>query len=98
METSRVFSAMFSMERKVGNSSIFAGTAIECMKKPYLGEKGHIAIGTNNVDWAVYHLGLDGVEFDETTRKTDAKGHTTAIYILDKHDSFGGFAVHLVRK
>lgn len=98
METSRAFSAVFGMEQKAGNSSIFAGTAIECMKKPYLGEKGHIAIGTNNVDRAIYHLGLDGVEFDETTRKTDAKGHTTAIYILDQHNSFGGFAVHLVRK
>lgn len=98
VETSRAFSTVFSMEQKFGDSSIFAGTAIECMEKSYLGEKGHIAIGTNNVERVIYHLGLDGMEFDETTRKTDAKGHTTAIYVLDKHDGFGGFAVHLARK
>lgn len=98
METSRAFSTVFGMAQKTGNSSVFAGTAIECMKAPYLGEHGHIAIGTNNVDRAIYHLGLDGVEFDESTRKTDAKGRTTAIYIHDKYHSFGGFAVHLVQK
>lgn len=95
METSRAFSTVFGMAQKVGNSSVFAGTAIECMKAPYLGEHGHIAIGTNNVDRAVYHLGLDGVEFDESTRKTDAKGRTSAIYLKE---TFGGFAVHLVQK
>lgn len=94
-KTAKAFSAVFGLEYKPGNSSVFAGTAVECMKKPYLGERGHIAIGANNVDRAVYHLGLQGVEFDESTRKTDAKGKTTAIYLKD---SFGGFAVHLVRK
>lgn len=98
VKTSRAFSDVFGMAQKAGNSSIFAGTAIECMKAPYLGEKGHIAIGTNSVDRAVYHLGLDGVEFDESTRKTDAKGRTTAIYLRDKDGGFGGFAVHLVQK
>ena len=98
METSRAFSAVFGMAQKVGNSSVFAGTAVECMKAPYLGKHGHIAIGTNSVDRAVYHLGLEGVEFDESTRKTDAKGRTTAIYLEDRHNSFGGFAVHLVQK
>lgn len=96
--TAQSFSSVFGMVQKTGNSSIFAGTAIECMKAPYLGEKGHIAIGTNSVDRAVYHLGLDGVEFDEATRKTDAKGRTTAIYLRDGHGGFGGFAVHLVQK
>ena len=64
------------------------------MKKPYLGKNGHIAIGTNNVDRAVYHLGLQGVSFNEESRKTDAKGNTTAIYLQEE---FGGFAVHLVK-
>ena len=56
---------------------------------------GHIAIGTNNVDRAVYHLGLRGVTFDESSRKTDAKGNTKAIYLKDE---LAGFAVHLVKK
>ena len=93
--TAKMFSAVFGLEYKPGNSSIFAGSAVECMKKPYLGASGHIAIGTLNVDRAVYHLGLQGVEFDEATRKTDARGNTKAIYLKD---NFGGFAVHLLQK
>ena len=43
------FESLFGFARKKGNSSVFAGTALEAMKSPYLGEKGHIAIGTNSV-------------------------------------------------
>lgn len=94
-KTARAFAAVFGMECKPGNSSVFAGTAVECMKEPFLGEHGHIAIGVNSVDRAVYHLGLQGVEFDESTRKTNAQGRTSAIYLKE---TFGGFAVHLVQK
>lgn len=93
-KTAAAFSAVFGLEYKPGNSSIFAGSVLECMKKPYLGKNGHIAIGTHNVDRAVYHLGLQGVTFNEESRKTDAKGNTTAIYLREE---FGGFAVHLVK-
>ncbi|MBS7219058.1 MAG: hypothetical protein KH028_06530 [Oscillospiraceae bacterium] len=47
------------------------------------------------MDRAVYHLGLRGVTFDESSRKTDAKGNTKAIYLKDE---LAGFAVHLVKK
>ena len=93
--TAQMFSTVFGWEYKPGNSSVFSGTAVQCMKTPYLGERGHIAVGTNNVDRAMYHLGLHGITFDESTRKTDAKGKTKAIYLKD---SFCGFAVHLVQK
>ena len=93
--TAKTIAALFGFEYKPGNSSDFAGSAVECMKSPYLGTNGHIGIGTNSVDRAVYHLGLQGVEFDEATRKTDPKGKTKAIYLKGE---FGGFAVHLVQK
>lgn len=38
--------------------------------------EGPLAMRTSSVDRAIYHLGLDGVEFDESTRGTDAKGRT----------------------
>ena len=79
--------AFFGFDYKPGNSSIFAGSAVECMKAPYLGKNGHIAIATNNLDRAVYHLGRQGVEFDESTRKPKA------IYLKGE---VGGFAIHLV--
>ena len=93
-QTADAFSKMFGFTKKTGNSSIFAGTAVEVMKTPYLGANGHIAVGTNYIERAIYHLQLQGFEFDESTRKTDDKGNTKAIYFKGE---FGGFAVHLVQ-
>jgi len=90
----RQFSALFGMPFKQGSSSDFSGTAVEWCKTPFPGPKGHIAIGTNNVDRAVYHLSRQGVKFREETRKTDDKGHIKVIYLAEE---FGGFAVHLVK-
>ena len=88
-QAARTLCALFGFDYKPGNSSIFAGGAVECMKAPYLGKNGHIAIGTNSLDRAVYHLGRRGVEFDESTRKPKA------IYLKGE---VGGFAIHLVQK
>ena len=64
------------------------------MKKPGRGTHGHIAIKTNNVDRAIYHLGLRGVKFDMDS-KVVKNGKTTAIYMADE---IAGFAIHLVQK
>ncbi len=93
--TASFFSSMFGFEKKVGGSSIFAGTGLEVMKKPYLGAKGHIGIRTNYIERAMYHLECRGIEFDPETAKKDAKGNLKAIYIKGE---VGGFAVHLVQK
>ena len=94
-KTASAFEAIFGMTKKAGGSSIFAGTAVEVMKTPYLGANGHIAIGTNYIERAVYHLERQGVVFDEGTAKKDDKGNLKAIYLKDE---IGGFAVHLVQK
>ena len=41
------FAFIFGMAAKDGNSSIFAGSALEVMKTPYLVKNGHIAIRKN---------------------------------------------------
>lgn len=88
------FAKLFGFEKKTGNSSVFAGGAVEVMKAPYLGAHGHIAIGTNYIDRAVYHMELQGFEFaPETAKYKDGK--LTAIYLKGE---LGGFAVHLVQK
>lgn len=88
------FEKLFGFTKKAGNSSIFAGTGIEVMKSPYLGAKGHIAIGTNYIERAVYHMELQGFEFDMDTAKYK-DGKMTAVYLKGEQ---GGFAVHLVQK
>ena len=91
----KAFSAIFGLPCKEGNSSDFAGTVVECCKVKKPGANGHIAIGTNNVDRAIYHLGRQGVKFLDADKVVDAAtGKTKAVYLAD---DFGGFAVHLVR-
>ena len=92
--TASAFEKLFGFEKKSGNSSVFAGTAVEVMKSKYLGTNGHIAIGTNYIERAIYHMEKNGVEFDRETEKRDAKGNLKAIYIRE----VGGFASHLVQK
>lgn len=89
------FESMFGFTKNIGNSSIFLGTGIEVMKEPYLGKKGHIAIQTNHINRAVYHLSNQGYSFNEESRKYNKNNELTAIYFREE---IGEFAVHLVQK
>ena len=94
-KTAETLGMLLNMAVKPGNSSIFVGKKeFEIMKKPGRGTHGHIAIGTNNVDRAIYHLGRRGVKFDMDS-KVVKNGKTTAIYMADE---IAGFAIHLVQK
>ena len=95
MKTAETLGALLNMAVKPGNSSIFVGKKeFEIMKKPGSGTHGHIAIRTNNVDRAIYHLGLRGVKFDMDSKNVK-NGKTVAIYMADE---IAGFAIHLVQK
>ncbi len=87
-------SSLFGMENRPAESSFFVGKGFEVMNFMGKGTNGHIAIAANDVDRAVYHLGLSGATFDESTRLTDKNG-TKFIYL---NGEFGGFAIHLTRK
>ena len=88
------FDSAFGFAKKVGNSSVFASTYVECMKAPFKGDMGHIAVSTNSVKRAVYQLKQRGYECDESSFKYDKAGNLTVAYLKDQ---FGGFAVHLVQ-
>jgi 2-dehydro-3-deoxyphosphogluconate aldolase/(4S)-4-hydroxy-2-oxoglutarate aldolase len=64
------------------------------MKTPYLGKNGHIAIMTNYIDRAIYHLEQRGYTFNEESKKYK-NDKLVAIYL---NEDFGGFAVHLLQK
>lgn len=90
------FSMVFGMPVKEGKSSVFAGTALEVMKSPYLGKCGHIAVRTNYIERAVNYLStVLGVAFNEGSAKRDDAGKLKAVYL---EEEIGGFAVHLVQK
>ncbi|MBP1755706.1 MAG: hypothetical protein H6Q59_2104 [Firmicutes bacterium] len=88
------FSDAFGFTKNAGISSIFSGTAIEVMKESYLGKNGHIAMMTNYIDRAIFHLEQRGLSFNQDSKKYK-NDKLVAIYLKDE---FGGFAVHLLQK
>ena len=94
MKVANLIGAMLNMKVAPGNSSIFVGNKeFEIMKKPGRGTNGHIAIGCNNVDRAIYHLSQRGVKFDLDSKNVK-NGKTVACYM---EGELAGFAFHLVQ-
>ncbi|MBD5161615.1 MAG: VOC family protein [Oscillibacter sp.] len=94
LKAAKMFETLFGLTVKEGNSSVFAGTAVEVMKAPYKGTHGHIGIGTPDVAAAQAELEAKGFAFDPDTAKHKPDGTLNAIYLKDE---ICGFAVHLVK-
>lgn len=86
--------ALMGMPIKEGNSSNFVGTGVEINKYMGRGKHGHIAIGTNSVKRAKWHLEQRGYKFIEDSAVVK-NGKLIAIYL---EDEVAGFAIHLVQK
>jgi 2-dehydro-3-deoxyphosphogluconate aldolase/(4S)-4-hydroxy-2-oxoglutarate aldolase len=89
------FESMFNFTKNQGNNSIFAGTGIEVMTAPHLGKRGHIAIGTNYINRALYYLQKQGYCFDMEAATYDKTGALKTVYFKDE---VGDFALHLLQK
>ncbi len=94
LATAKKIAALTNLPIKEGNSSNFVGTGFEVMKKNGRGAKGHIAIGTNSVARAKWHLENRGFKFIEESAVVK-NGKLIAIYL---EDEIAGFAFHLVQK
>ena len=94
MDVANRFSALFGWPMKDGNSSAFAGTYVEAMKSPYLGARGHIAVGCNSAARAKAYLEGQGFAFNEESAKLK-DGKLATIYLKEE---IGGFAVHLIQR
>ena len=88
------FASIFGVEKAEGNSSIFVNQMVEVMKGQGKGKNGHIAVGTNYVDRAVYHLEKRGFTFDESSKQFNEDGTLKFIYFTEE---IGGFAIHLTQ-
>ena len=100
-QTAKTLCALFDLEYKPGNSSIFAGSAVECNKAPGRGAMGHIAIGTNNVDRAVYHLSLIhicGLPAAEVTFRTAAAEEAIRRIVAEVPDMLVGAGTVLTKE
>ena len=87
--------ALFGLEKKVGNSSFFADTQIEIMKKIGRGKNGHLCISTHNVDRALSYLSRFGFKpvMESASYLGEVGKSPLKVVYLDKE--IGGFAVHL---
>lgn len=94
-KTAQMLSILTGKEVKDGNKSMFVTSQFELMKAKGPGRCGHIAILTNSVDRAVYHLSARGVKFDESTATFNPDGTRKFIYLAEE---YGGFGIHFIQK
>ena len=90
-----LLSVTFNLTPKHGNKSEFAGSYFECMKAPFLGTNGHIAMGTPDLEAAVEELKGKGYTFNMDTAAYTDEGKLKNVYL---NGEFGGFAVHIMQK
>lgn len=93
-KTATLLCSIFDFDYNDTELSVFTGSAVEVMKFMGRGSLGHVAIGADNVDRAEYYLRQRGFSFDESTRRVDAAGRTTFLYLTEE---IGGFAFHLTK-
>lgn len=86
---------MFNLEPRHGNKSEFGGTYFECMKTPFLGSSGHIAMKTEDLELAVEELKDKGFSFNMDTAAYTEDGKLKNVYL---NGEYGGFAIHIMQK
>lgn len=95
LHLAQLLSRMFNLEPRHGQKSEFAGSAFECMKAPFLGSKGHIAMVTPDLESAVAELKEKGFALRMDTASYHEDGTLKNVYL---DGEFGGFAIHIMQK
>ena len=85
---------VFNLTPRHGNKSEFAGNLFECMKSPFLGTHGHVAMGTDDLEAAVAELKEKGFAFKMDTAAYNEEGKLKNIYL---DGEFGGLAIHIMQ-
>ena len=81
---------MFNLAPRHGQKSEFAGPYFECMKAPFHGKNGHIAMQTPDLESAVAELKEKGFSFREETAAYDDAGKLKNIYLAGEYGGFAG--------
>ncbi|MGM0169399.1 hypothetical protein IGI39_003715 [Enterococcus sp. AZ135] len=90
-----LLSSIFNLTPRHGQKSEFAGDYFECMRSPYLGKNGHIAMRTPDLESAMEELKEKGLVFNMDTAAYAEDGKLKNIYL---DGEFGGFAIHILKK
>lgn len=95
MDSAEKLDSFLALGIRSGNSSIFCGKAVECMKTKYFGEKGHIGFYTNSVQRARAWFSANGISVLEDSIRVDGNGKLVSFYLKEE---VAGFAVHVVKR
>ncbi|MEG2367073.1 MAG: bifunctional 4-hydroxy-2-oxoglutarate aldolase/2-dehydro-3-deoxy-phosphogluconate aldolase [Oscillospiraceae bacterium] len=88
------FENAFGFPKIDGGGSVFAGTEVEVMKRPFHGALGHIALLTSCADRALPFLIKKGLTpIEDSLFYKDGR-----LFVVYFQEDFGGFAVHLLQK
>lgn len=93
LTSAKALDCFFALGVKEGNSSIFTGKAVECMKTPFYGANGHIGFYCNSVPRALAWFRARQIPIREESVRTDAQGNMISFYL---EEEINGFAVHVV--
>lgn len=77
-----------------GSFLVFAQLGIDFIKYHGKGTHGVVTVGANYIERAVYHLGKQGIHFEESSKEYHKDGSLKSICFSDE---IGGFAVQLVQ-
>lgn len=95
LSLAELLSSLFNLQPRHGQKSEFAGPYFECMKSPYHGRNGHIAMRTENLTQAIKELEEKGFSFRMDTAQYFDNGRIKNIYL---EGEYGGFAIHIMEK
>ena len=94
--TAELLCSLFGFACRETEGSYFVGKdEFEIMKKPFYGEKGHIAIRTTDTEKAMAYLKEKGVEFEMDSAGRGPDGKIRVIYFAK---DIAGFRIHLAQK
>lgn len=91
----QLLSTMFNLEPRHGQKSEFGGAYFECMKAPFPGKNGHIAMRTPDLTAAMEELKEKGFTFNMDTAAYFEDGRIKNVYL---NGEYGGFAIHIMQK
>lgn len=95
LELAKLLSLVFNLNPRHGQKSEFAGSYFECMKAPFLGTHGHVAMVTADLPAAVEELEGEGFTFDMDTAAYTEDGRLKNVYL---DGEYGGFAIHILQR
>lgn len=94
-ENARLLGEIFRLPVKNGRSSVFAGSAVECMKMLGYGTNGHIGFYTRSMRRALAYFARSGWAVREESIRRNESGELVSAYLQQE---IGGFAVHILQR